>query len=76
MLKVWRNCAIKVLIKLLGYIHEVGTVLSEERRKTWQWCQTDIGKKRREEYEEKRIMWVKACKNNEANIENETKEKE
>ncbi len=29
-----------------------------------------------EEYEEKRIMWVKACKNNEANIENETKEKE
>ncbi len=23
----------------------------------------------------KRIMWVKACKNNEANIENETKEK-
>lgn len=29
-----------------------------------------------EEYEEKRIMWVKACKNNEANIETETKEKE
>ena len=29
-----------------------------------------------EEYEEKRIMWVKACKNNEANIKNETKEKE
>ena len=29
-----------------------------------------------EEYEEKRIMWVKACKNNNQNVEEETKEKE
>ncbi len=29
-----------------------------------------------EEYEEKRIMWVKACKNNDQNVGEETKEKE